>query len=206
MQLTWHGLSCFRLQSDSASIITDPLLSGSGLRGPRISANLVAVTDPTTAKHLDLPDGPTAPRLVAGPGEYEAGGILVEGVAAKRGGPLTAYRIIIDGINIVTVGTLGELPDSEAVAALAGADILLVPVGGGSVLSGKQAAELVTLLEPRIVVPCYFKIPGLTVKADPLDKFCQEIGICPKDTLPKLKLTRKDLPAEEMKVIVLEKA
>ena len=206
MQLTWHGLACFRLQSDGAAVITDPLFSGSGLRGPRISANLVAITDRTAAKSIDLPDGPPTPRLVAGPGEYEAGGILVTGVALPRGGHAIGYRIIIDGINVVTVGSLGQMPDSEAASELAGADILIVPVGGGGGLNGKQATALVSLLEPRIVVPCCYKIPGLTVKLDPLDKFCQEIGICPKAALPKLKLTRKDLPAEEMKVVILEKA
>lgn len=206
MQITWHGLACFRLQSDGTTIITDPLFSGSGLRGPRIAAVLVAVTDRSAAGQIDLPDGPPTPRLIAGPGEYEAGGILVEGVALPRGSNHTGYRIIIDGINVVTVGSLAHRLDSEAVSALAGADVLIVPVGGGSVLNGKQAAELVSLLEPRIVVPCFYKIPGLTVKLDSLDKFCQEIGVCPIETLPKLKLTRQDLPAEAMKVVILDKA
>lgn len=204
VQLTWHGLACFRLQADGASLITDPVFTGSGLRGPRLAANVVTLAD--RAAKIELPGSDVPVRLINGPGEYEAAGILVEGTALARGANRVAYRIVIDGISVVTFGMLPTLPPAEAVAALTGSDVLLLPVGGGPVLSAAQATELINLLEPRIVVPCAYRIPGLTLKLEALDKFCKEIGVCPTEELPKLKLTRKDLPAGEMKVIVLAKA
>ncbi|MDD5110022.1 MAG: MBL fold metallo-hydrolase [Patescibacteria group bacterium] len=205
MQITWHGLACFRLQADGAVCITDPIFTGSGLRGPRLNAASITLSDRTTVGKLGSLGDP-APRIIAGPGEYEAGGILVEGITLSAEGHHTAYRIIADGINVIVVGMLPKLPSPEAAESLAGGDILLLPVGGGPVITAAEAAKLVGWLEPRIVIPCCYKIPGLEIKLDPLDKFCKEMGICPKETLPKLKVSRKDLPADEMKVMVLEKS
>lgn len=205
MTITWHGLGCFRLQADGAILITDPLFSGTGLRGPRLNVNLITLSDQSAAK-LDVGSGSPAPRLITGPGEYEAGGILVEGTAVPPFGKTTCYRIIADGLKIIVIGALSTVPKAEDVAALTGGDILLIPVGGGPVLSAAHAASLINILEPRVVIPCYYKIPGLTMKLDPLDKFCKEIGVCPNEELPKYKIARKDLPASEMQVIVLQKA
>lgn len=206
MQITWHGLSCFRIQTDGAAILTDPVFGGSGLRGPRTAATLIAVTDRAAAATFEMPAGTPPPRTISGPGEYEAAGILVEGIALPRGGNHIAYRIVVDGICVVTLGTLPTPPPAEELAGLIGGDVLILPVGGGPVLNAAQAASLVNLLEPRIVIPCYYRLPGLTLKLDSLDKFCQVIGICPKEALPKLKLQRNGLPTEEMKVVMLAKA
>lgn len=206
MQLTWHGVACFRVQTDGASVLIDPVLAGSGLRSPRMNANIIVLTDRAAAEKFEVPATDPRPLVVSGPGEYEAAGILVEGTAIPRGSSRVGYRIIADGISIVALGMLAAPPSAEAMSALAGSDVLLLPVGGGPVLSATQAAQLITQLEPRIVVPCAYRIAGLTLKLDPLDKFCKEIGICPTEELPKLKLTRKDLPAGEMKVVVLAKA
>lgn len=206
MQLSWYGLACFKIQTDTATLITDPEFAGSGLRGPRVQAQLVTYCVNKKPAEPERGAGLPAPRVIHGPGEYEVGGILVEGTAVPPGGTHTCYRIIADGIHILALGPLPSLPDNGQLEALSGCDVVLVPIGGGSVLSAAAASQLVGLLEPRIVIPCYYKIPGLTLKLDPLDKFCQEIGICPTEELPKLKLQRKDLPAAELKVVVLAKA
>lgn len=204
MQITWYGLACFKIQTDATTLITDPEFSGSGLRGPRLQANVVTFSTGRDWRKLEGGTTPT-PRIIHGPGEYEIGGILIEGTAVLPGGAHTCYRVIADGINILALGPLATLPDNGQLATLGGCDVLLVPVGGGPVLPAAAASRLVGLLEPRIVIPCSYRLPGLTVKLDPLDKFCQEIGVCPTEELPKLKLQRKDLPAGELKVIVLAK-
>ena len=204
MQLTWHGLACFRMQADGATLMADPLPNG-GWRGPRLAANLIALTDRASAATVGAPGGEPPPLVVSGPGEYEAAGILVEGAALPRGGLHVGYRVIVGGITVVTLGMLPTPPPSDALAALTGGDVLIIPVGGGPVLTASQAAHLINVLEPRIVIPCAYRLPGLTLKLDPLEKFCREIGVCPTETIPKLKLTRRELPTGEMKVVVLAK-
>src|SRR3989338_3180646 len=123
MTITWHGLGCFRLQADGATLITDPLFSATGLRGPRLNVNLITVSDPTAAAKLDVGSGSPAPLFITGPGEYEAGGILVEGTAVPPFGKTTCYRIIADGLKIIAIGALSGILKAEDVAALTGGDI-----------------------------------------------------------------------------------
>jgi L-ascorbate metabolism protein UlaG (beta-lactamase superfamily) len=84
-------------------------------------------------------------------------------------------------------------------------DVLLVPVGEGSVLTGKQAVEAVTQLSPRIVVPMHYALPGLKTKYDPVEKFLKEMGAGKPEHTSKLKIMKKDLPAEETRVIIIDK-
>lgn len=207
MQLTWHGLACFKIQSAGAVLLTDPVFQGSGLRGPRLPATLITLSRPADARTLNLSGLNPAPRLIYGPGECEAGGVLVEGVAVPRGNPPhVCYRITVDGLTVATVGALAKLPTEDELQPLVGSDVLLLPVGGGPVLAAAAAARLVSWLEPRVVVPCYYRTEGVTVKLDRLDKFCAEIGTCPTEELSKLKLSRRDLPADELRVVILSRS
>jgi L-ascorbate metabolism protein UlaG (beta-lactamase superfamily) len=49
--------------------------------------------------------------------------------------------------------------------------VLLVPVGGLSALKANQAAEVISLIEPRIVIPMHYHLPNLTPKLDPVSNF-----------------------------------
>ena len=83
-------------------------------------------------------------------------------------------------------------------------DILLVPVGGDSVLDGEKAAEVVRQIEPRLVIPMQFKIKDLKIKRSDESKFLKEMG-GKSENENKLKISRKDLPEDTTRVIVLEK-
>ena len=56
-----------------------------------------------------------------------------------------------------------------------------------------------------MVIRVRFQIDDMKTKADAVEPFLKMLG-AKSETMPKLKLTRKDLPSDEMKVIVLEKA
>jgi L-ascorbate metabolism protein UlaG (beta-lactamase superfamily) len=85
-------------------------------------------------------------------------------------------------------------------------DILLVPVGGVFTVDGKKAAEVVNQIEPRLVIPMHYAIPGLKIKLNPINKFCDEMGVKTNGAEEKLKISKKDLPVEETKVIILKNA
>jgi L-ascorbate metabolism protein UlaG (beta-lactamase superfamily) len=89
---------------------------------------------------------------------------------------------------------------------LDGVDVLLLPVGGGEVMDAKAANEAISEIEPRVVVPLYYDIPGIKAKLASVNVFCKELGVCTREDVNKLKLTKKDLPAEDMLVMVLERA
>ena len=52
-----------------------------------------------------------------------------------------------------------------------GTDILLVPVGGYYTLDAKQAIEVINQIEPKIVIPMHYKLPGLSFNLAAVDDF-----------------------------------
>ena len=81
-------------------------------------------------------------------------------------------------------------------------DILLIPVGGKYTLDAKTAVEVVSQVEPRIVIPMHYKTPGNTLDIAGVDKFIKEISIKPTEE-KKLKISKKDLPQEDMELVVM---
>ena len=84
-------------------------------------------------------------RTVDGPGEYEMAGSLIEGVATyldkQRGktlGKNTAFLIHLDDVSVCHLGALAHTLSSSQIETLKDADVLLVPVGGGTALDACQ--------------------------------------------------------------------
>jgi L-ascorbate metabolism protein UlaG (beta-lactamase superfamily) len=211
MELTWLGHSCFRLRGKDATLITDPPAPSTGYSLGRISADIVTISHEHLGHNYVKGIGGD-PRIVEGPGEYEISQILITGVQTyhdeergKRLGRNTAYLITMDDVQICHLGDLGTLLDDRAQEALSGADVLLVPVGGGNSLNAERAVEVIAQIEPHIVVPMHYATPAYKpgeVALDPLDQFCREMGVEVTDPLPKVVITKATLPAETQVVIL----
>jgi L-ascorbate metabolism protein UlaG (beta-lactamase superfamily) len=83
------------------------------------------------------------------------------------------------------------------------ADVLLVPVGGNTTINAAQAAEIVSLLQPRVVVPMHYQTPAAKVTLDPLEPFLKEMGQEKVEPIGRLSVTPTSLPSE-MTVTVLD--
>lgn len=216
MIINWFGQSCFKIAGEKNVLVCDPFSDGSGLKLPRLAADVVTVShqhpennNTKAVKGITSP----LPFIIDGPGEYEVNDIFVYGIAAfhdnKEGkdlGENIIYRIEIDGISIAHLGHLGHLLDNGLTEKLEGVDILIIPVGGGEAINAKQATEIISQLEPRIVIPMSYQLPGLKTKEklENINAFCKEIGVCPKEVLTKFKISKKDLPQQDLQVVVLE--
>lgn len=206
----WHGLSCFSIEARNgdaiAHLVTDPFGPEAGLKLPRnLSADIVVVSkDDALYGNTDAvkKEGEDEILFVKTPGEFEENGFFVYGIPGPKRTVLCRFEI--GDLSVGYLGALGDELTDEAREALEGVDILLVPVGDADVLSAKKAVEVVTALEPRIVIPMHYSVPGLKVKCDPLDKFLKEMGVSSPEKTAKFKAMKKDLPAEETKVVVLE--
>ena len=82
-------------------------------------------------------------------------------------------------------------------------DILMIPVGGTFTIDAKQASNIISQIEPRIIIPMHYKINGLELNIDEVEKFIKEQGITPVEAGNKLKINKKDLPAEDTKLFVM---
>lgn len=220
ISIVWHGLSCFSIETKNgdavAHLVTDPFDPEVGLKLPRnLSADVVTIShEHQSHNNVDAVKslGDKKIFVVRTPGEYEVGGLFVYGISAphddkdgKEKGMTTLYRYEIGDLSIGHLGDLGTPIVDNQRELLEDVDILLVPVGDESVLTAKQAVEVITQLSPRIVVPMHYALPGLKTKSDPVEKFLKEMGVFKAEHVTKLKLMKKDLPADETKVIVIDK-
>ena len=213
MYITWLGQSCFKLQDkigpDGVTLVTDPYVdSFVGLKMAHFEADIVTVSH----DHEDHNNASALrgnPFIINTAGEYEIKDVFVEGVESwhddKNGnerGENIIYRIEMEDISITHLGDLGHILDSKQLEKLEGTDILLIPVGGKYTLNAAKAVEVISQIEPRIIIPMHYKIPGLKADIDGIDKFIKELGIKPR-TEEKLKISKKDLPQEDMELVIL---
>jgi L-ascorbate metabolism protein UlaG (beta-lactamase superfamily) len=212
VEITWYGLSCFRLTERSlASVVTDPYDPAVGLPEVKLRGDIVTVSDDTSShNHVKVVKGKR--RVIQQPGEFEIGGVFIIGIlmTPKNGKKkkTKANMLYVFDFNRLTVAHLGNLsyvPSQAEIENLGAVDIALVPVGGGKALTPSQAAEVISLIEPSIVVPMYYK----TVKEGPrlgsVARFLSEMGTSKLDPLPSLKIRKGGL-SSETQVVVLEPA
>jgi L-ascorbate metabolism protein UlaG (beta-lactamase superfamily) len=210
MEITWYGLSCFRLtERGMASIVTDPYdHSVTGYEPLKLKADIVTVShDAPGHNFISAVKGKN--HVITGPGEFEIGGVFITGVQtnghAKRDPDEprnTLYVFDFDGVNVVHLGDLRRVPSQAEVEALGEVHVALVPVGGGGGLAAAKAIEIISLLEPGIVIPMHYGTPGSVLKLTPVAKFLKEMGIGKLDALPSLKVTSSSVP-EETRVVLL---
>ncbi|MBI5766012.1 MBL fold metallo-hydrolase [Candidatus Falkowbacteria bacterium] len=214
MQIQWLGQSYFRIQTknngDEVIIATDPYGADIGLKPPKIQADIVTISH-QHHDHNNLDAIKGEPFVIDGPGEYETKGVFIYGIPAwhdnkegKERGSTIMYRLIAENMNILHLGDLGDLLTNEQIEKINEVDILLIPVGGIYTIDGKKANEIISQLEPRLVIPMHYKIPGFKTSTElhSVDQFIKESGLL-VEKMDKLKIAKKDLPQEETKIILL---
>jgi L-ascorbate metabolism protein UlaG (beta-lactamase superfamily) len=213
MEIVWYGHSCFRLTERSmATVVTDPFDSKTiGYSPLKLKAEIVTVShDAPGHNNTDAVKGTS--HVITGPGEFEIGGVFITGVQTDGSGSgkkpreqvrNTLYVFDYDGLTVGHLGDLKQVPSQTEIEALGTVNVALVPVGGGGGLNAAKAAEVISLLEPNIVVPMHYSTPDAKLSLDSLNKFLKEMGLSKPQTQPSLKVTRSGLP-EETHVIVLD--
>ncbi|MCB0208732.1 MAG: MBL fold metallo-hydrolase [Anaerolineae bacterium] len=208
MEIVWYGHSCFRIKDRTATVLTDPYDKSLGLALPRMRADIVTVSHDSphhNAVHNVKPDF----KVIDGPGEYEIGGTFVTGVQLyppkNSSAPArnNVYVIYMENLAVCHMGDLHHIPTQSQVEGLGSIDILMIPVGGHKALSAAQAAEVISLIEPYIVIPMHYSLPEMTIELDPVSKFLKEMGIAKADPESAFKITKSTLP-EETQVVLLE--
>ncbi len=207
MEIYWLGHGCFRLRGRDAAVLTDPCPPSTGYRIGRVSADVVTISgDEPESNYRQAVSGET--KFVVGPGEYEIAGVLITGIRTPSGdrqvgeGRNVAYVIDLDDIRVCHLGAISQVPSADDVETLGAADILIIPVGGGRLLNAEKAAETVSLLEPRIVIPMLYKTGAATADLEPVEKFLREMGTEAKTPEQRLSVTKSGLPHDTTVVLL----
>lgn len=211
MQIQYFGHSYFKITTKENGVEThlviDPFDKANGLKPVKNQADILLISaNEPDYNNLESTkeNGSNKQFVINGPGEYEINSVFVQGIESGDNSDNTIYYINSESITITHLGKFAQksLNDSQ-LETIEGTDIVMIPVGGGSLIDTKTATKIISQLEPRIIIPMYYALPGLKDKIDPLDKFVKEIGLKAEE-MDKLKISPKDLPQEETKLVVLK--
>ena len=157
MKITWIGHSCFKIEKNGYSIVTDPYSDGSvpGLAPVRVTANQVLIShehgDHNARNLVEIIPAEEAPFEITELPTYHD-----HAKGTKRGS--NTIHVIDDGvIRVAHFGDLGCEPEPEQLEMLKDLDVAIIPVGGFFTIDAKEAAELVKKLQPKLVIPMHFR-------------------------------------------------
>lgn len=208
MEIVWLGHSCFKIRGKEATVVTDPFDKTLGYPMKKPTATIVTVSH-QHPQHSFVQGVSGTPRVVSRPGEYEVANVFITGIAtfhdSERGAELgrnTAYVMRIEDVGICHLGDLGHVPTAEQIEQMGDVDILMVPVGGGPTIGPAAAAETISLLQPKLVLPMHYRTEAVKVDLLPLEPFLKEMGVREAVSRPKLVIGKSALPAETGVVVL----
>lgn len=195
MKLTWHGHSCFTLETANGTFVLDPYQEGS-VPG---YAPLALAADAVLCSHEHRDHNGRDRVALSG----KAPAVAVEEIHTfhdPEQGKLRGTDIIrifsAEGLKAAHLGDLGCELEQAQKEKLKGLDLIMVPVGGFYTIDARQAKDLMDQLQPRVVVPMHYRGEGFGYDViAPLEDYlalCDDVVRYDSDTL---ELT-KDTPAQ----------
>jgi L-ascorbate metabolism protein UlaG (beta-lactamase superfamily) len=217
MKIKWFAHASFLIEGDGLRIITDPYHPAE-MNFPPITepADIVIRSSDDDFGHCYAEMIPGDPLVVTAT-DIVATGATVKGLHVTavpvleslihKESPLdnAMYRFTLSGIDIAHMGDVGNPLTAEQLAALAKPDVLLALAGGPPTLDIDDLCRAIEIIQPRIVIPMHYQLPGTWVKMLPVTELT---GHYPAETVvwvdgPEIELTQATLPAE-MQVYVLK--
>ena len=181
MRLEFFGHACVLLgASNGCRVVFDPFQPGA-FRGRITLAPFCGHVDAVVSSHghldhyhIDPSFG--APVLVDGPGQVR--GIHFSCIQVPHGAPdgidhgtVKVFCAVADGVSVVHMGDAGRPLSRPEMDSLGRPDVLFVPVGGRFTMGPDEAASLVRLWRPGIVVPMHHSDPEVDINLAPVDEF-----------------------------------
>jgi L-ascorbate metabolism protein UlaG (beta-lactamase superfamily) len=184
MVLNYFGEGCFRLQSGELSVLVNP-------NSNRLKADV-------TLRTLTTNEAPATADEINFPGEYEVKGIEIQGFPipgeSNEKYTKTIFAITWEEMRFVVLGHLsGPLP-AAMIEDLGEPDVLFVPTGDSHFIEAGDAAKLIKQLEPKVIVPIYYKTPNDLAKA---------MGVKPEEE-EKFVFKKKDIVTMKNKLVTIE--
>ena len=207
MRIDYLAHACFLVTGDSGiRVVFDPYDTehyGAAFRykPSGADADLVFVSH-DHADHNAAGEIGGSPRVIKGAAAGSHRGVEWLGLDSfhdeSRGsqrGPMTVFRVTLDGVSLCHVGDLGVPFSSADGARLGKVDVLFAPVGGHYTIDAAGAVAVGKLLKSRVFVPMHFQTAKVDFPIAPPEDF---LGISPWPVKKKgssVKFSASDLPA-----------
>ena len=185
MKIEYLGHSCFLMSEGKIKFLTDPY-TGVGYEMPKVEADYITCSH----DHFDhnfIVGVSGVKKVINSTGNFTECGIGIKGIPAfhdevggRKRGKSIVFCYQFKDLSVCHLGDIGETPSEELFSRLPRADVLMIPVGGKYTIDGKQAAEYVKAINPKIVIPMHFltKRCGLDISgADEFLKYADREAI-----------------------------
>jgi L-ascorbate metabolism protein UlaG (beta-lactamase superfamily) len=207
MIITYHGKACVKLQTGDTVIALGPIAKSSQFKTSGFGADIALI--PIRSEDYGGTDMVTyddkVPFVINGPGEYEKNGLAVRGfktAGMKDGEPAvnTSYLFEFDSMVVAYLGAMSEKEIPENLRAEGeNIDIVIVPIGGKTVLGPEDAYKVARTLSPKLIIPVDY---GKDQEGNALKQFLSVAGKHPEPT-DKLTIKLKDLSGKDGEVAVI---
>ena len=201
MKLEWIGHACFRMTAANGTrVITDPYDASVGAQMVPLCADVITMSH----EHHDhneesmIEGNPvilhgTKDAVCGGVHTYAYGSYHDDAQGAKRGA--NAIRVFeMDGLKVVHMGDQGCMPDEKIIAAIAEADVMMIPVGGTYTVDAQGAKEIIEAAKPRCVIPMHVKTKGCGYPIAKVDDFLKLMGAADAEQNKALEVTKENVP------------
>jgi len=180
LQIRWHGHSCFEIKDD-ITLVTDPHDGKSiGIPTPNIEGDIILVShdhyDHNSVKTVEK----IGSKVVRDERKRNIYNVVISGIKTYHDenfgdsrGENIIFKFLIDDINFCHLGDLGHILEEDIAEKIGDVDILFIPVGGNFTIDANYAWKIVNLIKPSIIIPMHYKIGGLSLPIDTLDKFLE---------------------------------
>jgi L-ascorbate metabolism protein UlaG (beta-lactamase superfamily) len=202
MEIRWLGNSTFEVTSSVGAVIIDQ--QGSLPKPSELDDdNTVFVFSKGEPSDHPVSDN----NVLAGPGEYEIGGLAIRGIATPAEDPAvskdinTVYVVDADGLQVASLGHPGYQPSAQSVQQISKVDILILNTESQA-LEPDEMSAVIRNLEPKMIVPSGYDTEAGKPSAS-MQRLLTELGVKEFEATSKLSVTKSGLP-DERAVIVLQ--
>jgi len=187
----------------------DPYKDEVGLKMPGLKANAVILSNEKSSLN-NTAAVTDEPKVLTWPGEYEVSGIAITAMelAAPEGEKKDTVKPMIytfdaEGMKVCYISDYSMPITDELMETIGDVDVLVVPVGKEKA-NYDEIHKTIEEIEPRIVIPIYYKTAGLKVDAGDPAIFLKKAGL--GNVTPREKFSansKSELPQEKTEFVVL---
>ncbi len=188
MRITWFGHAAFGIVTSGQRIIIDPYRSPDcgGFAPIAAPADIVLVSHENDRYHSHLGQIVSPFDVIRGPDIPPAGlfrhGIRFHAIPCYEtpeklpGDEVAILHFRAEHLQVVHLGDLGHALTDDEIAPLKNADIVLAAAGGPPTIDFPLIAPLLEAINPRIVIPMHYLIPGkIDLRIQPVDRFLEAL-------------------------------
>ena len=191
MEIRFLGNQTIYIKGKKESVLINPTdKEGSS----KLSGRIVAFT----SKSFDNMGLSTEKVILRGPGEYEIGGVEVQGINGGNGD--TIYVFNVDGVAVGIFGELTESLSDKRQDKIASLDVMMISIKKNEKLSDKTVLDWAKKWGANYLIPVGFDEPN-----EDLTRFLDKADQEGKEAVESLKIEKDELP-DGMEVVVLKKS